>query len=123
MKRPSLNVTFAGKEFRSPIGVGAIGRPWGKNITAEEHAKVLLKHVEAGAGYICIPTCAYLTEATLSKLRETARPEYKSAQSKPNQVRTMKIQTPTAPYGVEGLYLLNTPFWKDVKWANEAFAH
>jgi len=123
IRTPDLSVTFAGTEFRSPIGVGPVARPWGKNIAPAEHAEVLLKHVEAGAGYICIPTCYYVEETTLDKLQKIARPEYKSAQSKPNQARTMKIQISKASHGVEGLYLLNTPFWKDVKWANEASAH
>ena len=123
-QKTNLNLRFAGIEFKSPIGVGAVGRPWGRNVTPEEHAEVLLKHVNAGAGYICIPTCGYVAEGTLDKLKETSRQEYKSAQSKPNQTRTMKIQTPVAPYGVEGLYLVNTPFWKDIKWVNnEAFVH
>jgi len=123
MKVPGLNVTFGGIEFRSPIGVGAVGRPWGKNTTPEEHAGILLKHVEAGAGYICIPTCWHFTEATLNKLQETGKPEYKATPLQPRQARTMRIQTPLSPYGVEGMYLLISPFWKDVQWAKEASLH
>ncbi len=123
MKTPSLNVKFAGIEFRSPIGVGPIGRPWGKNITPEEHAEILLRHVEAGAGYICIPTCCYLTETTMDKLKERARPEYKTPPLQPRETRTMKIQTEMAPYGVEGMYLLISPFWYDVKSTNMASIH
>jgi dihydropyrimidine dehydrogenase (NAD+) subunit PreA len=118
-----LNVTFAGVEFRSPVGVGAVGRPWGKDTTPEMHAEVLLKHVEAGAGYVCIPTCWYFTEETLSKLQGAARPEYKETPKQARGARTMKIQTPAAPYGLEGMYLLIAPFWKDVKWASEASVH
>jgi dihydropyrimidine dehydrogenase (NAD+) subunit PreA len=120
---PGLNVTFAGVEFRSPIGVGAVGRPWGKNTTPEEHAEVLLKHVEAGAGYICIPTCWYLTDGTRDKLQETARQEQRHTPIQPKQTRAMKIQTPISPYGLEGLYLLIAPFWNDVEWSNLASAH
>lgn len=109
---PSLRVTLAGVEFRSPIGVAAVGRPWGKELFAapELHAEVLLKHAEAGAGYIYIPNCGFVTEATISKLRETARPEAVPPLN-PMGRRLMKAKTPVAPYGVEGLYMISSPFW------------
>ena len=68
---PDLSVTMAGVHFRSPIGVGPISFPWGKHTNKEPelHADVLLKHVKAGAGYICL-TAMFLTEPTIKKLRE-----------------------------------------------------
>ncbi len=120
---PGLNTTFAGIEFRSPIGVGAIGRPWGKNVTPSEHAEILLKHVESGAGYICIPTCWHSTAETREKLRETARREHRSIPVHPKQTRAMKIQTPVSPYGLEGMYFIIAPFWNDLAWSDQVSAH
>ena len=118
----SLNITFAGVEFSSPIGVGPVGRPFGKNVTPEMHAEILLKHAEAGASHICIPTCKYLKEETLAKLQETAIPEERPPLH-PKQVRTMRIETPLSPYGLEGLYFLSTPFWKDIETERQFAAH
>jgi dihydropyrimidine dehydrogenase (NAD+) subunit PreA len=120
---PGLNTTFAGIEFRSPIGVGAIGKPWGKNVTPSEHAEILLKHVDSGAGYICIPTCWYSTAETREKLQKTARREHRSTPVSPKQMRAMKIQTPVSPYGLEGMFLIISPFWNDLAWAEQASAH
>ena len=46
-------------QFRSPIGVGAIGAHWGKEqddpeAHAEINSEILTKHVRAGAGYIIL---------------------------------------------------------------------
>ena len=107
---PSLEVTFSGLKFRSPIGVGAVGRPHGKNLTPELHAEVLLKHVDAGAAYIYIPTCTYATEETIRKVRERAKPE-KEPPLFPSAMRAIRAHTPVAPYGREGIYTLVTPHW------------
>jgi dihydropyrimidine dehydrogenase (NAD+) subunit PreA len=123
IKEPNLSIIFAGIDFISPIGVGPIGRPWGKNLTPEEHAEVLLRHLEAGAGYICIPTCCHLSETTISKLKEMARPESKTSPLQPKQTRTMKIQTSTGSHQVEGMYLLISPFWNDINSTNIASIH
>ena len=120
---PGLDTTFAGIEFRSPIGVGAIGKPWGKNVTPSEHAEVLLKHAESGAGYICIPTCWYSTAETREKLRETARREHRSIPVRAKQTRAIKIQTPVSPYGLEGMYFIIAPFWNDLAWSDQVSAH
>ncbi|MFC1905326.1 4Fe-4S binding protein [Chloroflexota bacterium] len=108
-----LGVNMAGIHFRSPIGVGPVGFPWGKEMPKEPelHAEVLLKHVKAGAGYICL-TAMFLTEPTIKKLRETAKieerhfmPEHGTAK------RAMKAGVPVAPYGLEGMFYIDTPFW------------
>ena len=54
---PDLTVSLAGVKMRNPIGVGSIGRLPVEAIyyTPEKHAEVLLKHVEAGVGFICLP--------------------------------------------------------------------
>lgn len=120
--KPDLSVKFAGVEFSSPIGVGPVGRPFGKNCTPELHAEVLLKHVDAGASHICIPTCNYVTNETIEKLKEATAPE-KTPTFKARQMMTLKLETPQAPYGVEGLYLLITPFWKDLNELKSAYVH
>ncbi|MFC2069182.1 4Fe-4S binding protein [Chloroflexota bacterium] len=47
-----LSTTFVGVKMRSPLGIGTIYMPMGRDCTPEVHAKVLMKHVEAGAGYV-----------------------------------------------------------------------
>jgi len=112
---PSLNVTMAGVQFRSPIGVAPIGNPFGRQSPedpesfAEVNTEVLLKHVRAGAGYIYL-MAGYATEATIRKVQERARLE----EGRPRYVRSqraLRIETPLAPYGVEGMYWVNAPFW------------
>lgn len=116
---PSLEITFAGKEFKSPIGVGAVGRPFGKNVTPEMHAEFLLKHAEAGAGYIEIPTCIYATEETIRKVEANAKPVKKPSSIPPPGVRFRKAETRASPYGVEGVYTLGYPGWTDPVWGKE----
>lgn len=53
--KSNLETTFTGLKLRSPIGVGAVGRPFGANLTPKMHAEVLLKHVDAGVSYIYLP--------------------------------------------------------------------
>jgi dihydropyrimidine dehydrogenase (NAD+) subunit PreA len=117
VKEPSLEVTFAGVKFKSPIGVGAIGRPNGRNITTEMHAEVLLKHVEAGASYIVVPTCIYVSEETISKLKQRAVPE-ETPPLLPAGNRGMRASTP-APYGIDGMYFFVAPIWGNIEWGKE----
>lgn len=109
---PDLSVTMAGVRFRSPIGVGPISFPWGKHTQKEPelHAEVLLKHVEAGAGYICL-TAMFLTEPTIKKLRERSRLEEKHYIPESGTAkRMMKTALPGAPYS-ETVYYTDSPFW------------
>jgi len=109
---PSLMVSLAGVEFRSPIGVAAISRPWGKalSMAPEVHAEVLLKHAKAGAGYIYIVNCGLVTKSALCKLQETARSEKIPPLGGMGR-RFMKASATVAPYGFEGLYMIASPFW------------
>lgn len=52
-----LAVALAGVKMRNPIGIGSIGTPLVnfRYLMPELHAEVLLRHVAAGAGYICLP--------------------------------------------------------------------
>lgn len=104
-----LKVTFAGIEFRSPIGVGPIGFPLGAKVTPEMHAEVLLKHAEAGAGYISTPGTLFQTEETIAKLRERgAIPS--EFPPRISSKRFLRIETAEPPFGIEGLYTLFSPF-------------
>ena len=60
----ALSTTFAGIKMRSPLGISAINMPLGERsaITPELHAEVLLKHAEAGAGFVYVPGANYMTK-------------------------------------------------------------
>ena len=115
---PGLEVTMAGVKFRSPIGVAAIGNHWGKEmldeppeVQAEMKADVLLKHCKAGAGFVYVNVSS-LTDATIAKVRERARFEENRSMPKGGMgIRVMQGEAPEAPYGVEALYFLASPFW------------
>ncbi len=109
---PDLTVNMAGVQFRSPIGVGSVGFPWGKGIPHEPelHAEVLLKHVKSGAGYINL-TAMFLTELTIKKLQETAKPEkMRPMPEGGTRKRMIKANSATAPYGLEGMFYIDSPF-------------
>lgn len=97
-----LNITFAGIKMRSPLGVGTIFFPMGQlsAITPEVHAETLLKHVEAGAGYVEIATSAYITKEMVSELKNRAKPREFAPVS--NAIRWMRVD------GEQGLYFLDT---------------
>jgi len=102
-----LAVTLAGVKMRSPIGVGSIGTPLVnfRYLTPERHAEVLLGHVEAGAGYICLPTITCVPDELLADLETKAKPfNYSRGMPYP---RFMRIET--EGYGVEGLYFALSP--------------
>lgn len=98
---PSLNVKFAGVEFRSPIGLSAVGSISGKNVTPEEVAGVLLKLTDMGAGFLYVHG-AYTSEQTEKKLLEIAKdirlPE------PPASRRAMRIETKGVRFGLEGMF-------------------
>jgi dihydropyrimidine dehydrogenase (NAD+) subunit PreA len=111
---PDLETTFAGLKLRSPIGVGAVGRPEGANLTPEIHAEVLLKHADAGVGYIYIPFCTYVTQESIRKVKEMSKPDIIHPKFEPG-IRNIRSITPVSPYGVEGLLTLVTyPAWMNI---------
>jgi len=81
MKRTSatrgkdLSVELAGVRLRTPLGVGSIGGPAVRSeaLTPDLYADIFLKHIAAGAGYICLPSTAHVPEALLSDLEKRAR--------------------------------------------------
>ncbi len=89
-----LNITFAGVKMRSPLGVGAVAYPMGQfsAITPEMHAEYLLKHVEAGAGYV-ETLCSYVYEQVMKQ-----KPEPREYPSIFSPTRWMKVD------GMDGLY-------------------
>ncbi|MFH1652374.1 MAG: 4Fe-4S binding protein [Chloroflexota bacterium] len=121
--KPKLDVTMAGVHFRSPVGVAAVGGHFGRGSgvePAEVYAGMLLKHIKAGAGYVYV-TGTFVSDETIRRLRERAKIEERHY-PRPGGIglRTMAIDTPQAPYGVEGLYMLCTPFWISAEWAKKA---
>jgi dihydropyrimidine dehydrogenase (NAD+) subunit PreA len=109
-----LGVTLAGVPFRSPIGVAAVATHFGKDIPGnpedlgKDDATVLLRHIQAGAGYVYI-NGFYATEATQKMLLERSRKE----EPAPLQegTRIIKAETAGSPYGVEGIfYHVMAPF-------------
>lgn len=101
----NLETTFSGLKFKSPIGVGAVGRPFGGNLTPEDHAAVLLKHAVAGVGYLYMPTCSYATKESIEKVKAVAKPE-KVRPLFPMGHRNALEITPGSHYGSEGVYSL-----------------
>ena len=102
-----LGITFAGVRMRSPLGVATINMPLGDRsvMTPELHAEVLLKHAEAGAGFVYVPGCNYISTEMLSELKQRAKPREFS--SGPSGERFMKIETHGSD--LQGLYCLIAP--------------
>lgn len=102
-----LSVSFAGVKMRSPLGISAINMPLGarSSMTPEIHAEVLLKHVEAGAGFVYVPGANYITMDVITELKKRARPRETSKD--PGGMRFMKSETPG--FGVECLYHIHAP--------------
>ena len=67
-----LGVKMAGIRFRSPVGVAAVAHHFGKDLPEDQEepgvseARVLLKHIQAGAGYVYI-LGFFATKATQNK--------------------------------------------------------
>ena len=115
-----LDIKLAGIKIRTPIGIGSVGslsvNP-GRQ-TPELRAEVLLKDVEAGAGYICLPTTRYITDALLSDLEKKAKPfQFRGASTRPlifmradKERRTMyNIGPPVkSPGSLVGIFQRNT---------------
>jgi len=70
-----LSVELAGVRLRTPVGVGSIGGPAVRSeaLTPDLYADIFLKHIAAGAGYICLPSTAHVPEALLLDLEKRAR--------------------------------------------------
>jgi len=102
-----LSMTFAGVKMRSPLGISAINMPLGERsaITPELHAEVLLKHAEAGAGFVYVPGANYMTKELIAELRKRARPRETS--TTPGSMRFLKSETPG--FGLEALFHVHAP--------------
>jgi dihydroorotate dehydrogenase/Pyruvate/2-oxoacid:ferredoxin oxidoreductase delta subunit len=98
-----LETTLAGVKMRAPIGVGSVGQPFIdlRRLTPEMHVDVLLKHVQAGAGFICLPGTTHVPEDVLAELLKKAKP-FDYTRGLPGG-RHMRIETPG--FGLEGWYL------------------
>jgi len=67
-----LSVDFAGIKLPTPIGVGAIATFMGSSIPDEDVARILLRAVEAGAGYISVGALCYLPDELVQKKKSEA---------------------------------------------------
>lgn len=107
-----MGVNLAGLRFNNPIAIAAVGTPWGRGVaqSPRTNAEYLLKNIKAGASCIYIGNCGFVSKETIEKLNETARPE-----TIPSSFimarRFLKAQSKAAPYSVEGLYNIVSPFW------------
>ena len=98
-----LSVTLAGVKMRNPIGAGAMGSPLieAERETAQNHAEMLLKHVEAGVGFICLGGTRYIPDEMLNDLKKRAKPFEFTGRRR--VYRFMRMET--EGLGTEGLYL------------------
>jgi dihydropyrimidine dehydrogenase (NAD+) subunit PreA len=78
-----LSVSLAGVKLRTPIGVGSIGSLpiRSEQLTADIYADVCLKHVAAGAGFICLPHTVHVPDPLLADLEKRAKPLLASTSS------------------------------------------
>ena len=113
-----LGVKFAGLEMRTPIGVAPVYAPVGTgqhNLTPEASAEVLLKHVDAGAGYVYVVGSNYLPKEKESELKKRAKKA--EITSKPYANRFLK----TGPSNFGGLYYTVSPWGQTVEDYNRKF--
>lgn len=103
----NLNTTFAGVQIRSPLGISPINMPFGERsaMTPELHADVLLKHVQAGAGFVYVPGANYITKEIIDALQKKAKPRTTSKAH--GGMRFLKGEVSDA--GLEALYHINAP--------------
>jgi dihydropyrimidine dehydrogenase (NAD+) subunit PreA len=118
-----LETTLAGVRMRAPVGVGSVGQPFIdlRHLTPEMHAEVLLQHLEAGAGFICLPGTTHVPDELLQDLLARAKP-FDYTRGLPGG-RYLRIETPG--YGLEGLLLATSLAFtpkgssKQFKWQTE----
>jgi dihydropyrimidine dehydrogenase (NAD+) subunit PreA len=113
-----LETTLAGVKMRAPIGVGSVGQPFIdlRRLTPDMHAEVLLKHVQAGAGFICLPGTTHIPDDILAELLKKAKP-FNYTRGLPGG-RHMRIETPG--FGLEG-WLLATSLAFSPKGSSKQF--
>ncbi len=119
-----LMVHFCGLDFASPFGVGAIGAHWGKAEPdpvkfAEINGGILLKHAQAGAGFVILNGMFLNDKAKDAILNRYSEDELIPEQQAHEQARMMPIRG-KAPYGVEGFYFVPSPFWPGIGMAGTA---
>ena len=69
-----LSVDLAGVKLRTPVGVGSIGAPSVRpeRLTLDLYAEIFLKHIAAGAGFICLPHTVHVPDPLLADLEKRA---------------------------------------------------
>jgi dihydroorotate dehydrogenase/NAD-dependent dihydropyrimidine dehydrogenase PreA subunit len=88
--------------MRNPIGIGSVAMPLITlhRLTPEIHANVLLKHIDAGAGYVVLPICINVPRDLLADLKKRAKPM--RTQPEPPTSKFMRMET--KGLGLSGLY-------------------
>jgi hypothetical protein len=71
-----IRVDIAGVKFRTPVGVGSVGGPpmRREHLTTDLYVGIFLKHIAAGAGFICLPSTIHVPDALLADLQKRAKP-------------------------------------------------
>ena len=113
-----LSVSLAGVKMRTPIGIGSIGTLMvdPAQLTPEMHVEVLLKHVEAGAGDICLPLSWHAPDNLIADLERRAMP-FSPLTKAPEHLRMLFMDTEAeipaqgkealCPIIADGLHLLS----------------
>ena len=104
MTEVDISTTLAGVKMRNPIGIGSVAMPLItlNRLTPAIHADVLLKHIDAGAGYVVLPVCIDVTRDLLADLKKRAKP----MRTKPEPPSSKFMRMETKGLGLSGLYFL-----------------
>jgi len=73
-----------------------------RRLTPEIHADVLLKHIDAGAGYLVLPICIDVTRELMAELKKRAKP----MRTKPEPPNSKFMRMETKGLGLSGLYFM-----------------
>jgi dihydroorotate dehydrogenase len=79
-----LSIELAGVRLPTPVGVGSIGFPCGKpdQLTLDRYCDIFLKHLQAGAGFICLPHSIHVSESLLEDLEKKVKPSLVTRKSR-----------------------------------------
>ena len=104
-----LATTFAGVKMRSPVGVGPMNIPRCERsyVTPERHVNVMMKHVDAGAGFLYIPGFDYISDELIKELLPKAAK--RDPLFRPSGARIVRIKSPDGTVGLMHLGMTSTP--------------
>ncbi len=104
MTEVDISTTLAGVKMRNPIGIGSVAMPLItlNHLTSEIHANVLIKHIDAGAGYLVLPLCIDVNHSLLTDLKKRAKP----MRTKDEHSSSKFMRMETKGLGLSGLYFM-----------------